>query len=140
MGVARVVRVRLVRNGAPLRWLGCFGFVWFVRVCRWGYWVPSGSSSLSGCALCVAGFFCAHLVCSGAPWGSSRFVLFVQMRHGGRWVRSCSLGCALEVTGFFRVHFINAGGPWRSLGSLGFVWFVLVRHRFRWGRSGSSCS
>ena len=67
---------------------GLLGFVWFVRVHAWGRWVRAGSSGSSRCVQHVAVFFRAHLVCPGVPWGSFRFVRFIQMRPGYRWVLS----------------------------------------------------
>ena len=66
-----------VRLDAPLRLLGSFGFVLFVRGAPWVRWVGSGSSGSSECALGVTGFVRVRLDRSCPPWwclGSFSFV------------------------------------------------------------------
>ena len=106
-------------------------FIW-IYLARLG--VPLGSLS----SFVLVRFVLVHPVCClglvrpGAYLLSFQFVWFVQMRHGGRWVRSGFFGCVLAVAGFFRVHLVRAGGLWRSLGSIGFVWFVRVLPGCHW--------
>ena len=93
MGVARFVQVRLVRPGAPLAYLGSFGFVFFVRLFRCVYY---GSHGSSGWAL-----------------GFHGFVRVCQARAGVLWRLLCSIT-------FVRVRVVRPGAPLGLLGSIGF--------------------
>ena len=116
------------------------GFVWFVFVSHWGRWVCLGSSGSSGCALCVAAFFCSRPVRRNWSLGSFGFDCLFRLRPGCRLIRSGSsgsCGCALGVSW---IPLVRSGTSWVSLGSFGFVWLVWVRRSGHWVGSASYSS
>ena len=117
--------------------LGSFRFVWFVR-CALEFAGFGGSLGFFpvrlvrlGAAYESLGYFWVRLFLSGAPLGllgSFRFVWFVRVRPGGRWVLSgltCSYGCALKVAGFMGL--LSPVAARVSMGSFVFVWFIRFR-------------
>ena len=76
-------------------------------------WVRSGSSSIFGCALAVAGLFRVHLVHAGGSWmslGCIGFVWFIWVHPLGHLIipgSSGSSGCALGVGSFVLVWFLQ---------------------------------
>ena len=113
MGVAVVVRVRLVRMAE-----GC---------------CVHGTVS-SGCGLVVVWFVRVRLVRPGAPCGSLGSFGFDCCARVHFW------GSLVGSFGFVWFRLVRPVVPWRSLSSFGFVSFVLVCLRGRWVRLGSSGS